>query len=73
MAQPAPRDRADRQPEPKLRERFQREHASEAQHARPLTEERIAELGDGGPWRSDQEFETWLRDLATSREPESCG
>lgn len=75
MAQPAPRDRADHQPKPKpkLQERFQREPASEAQRARPLTDERIAELGDGGPWGSDQEFETWLRDLAASREPESCG
>jgi hypothetical protein len=68
MAQPAPRDRADRQPKPKLRERFQRASASEAQRGEPLTEQRIAELGDGGPWKSDQEFETWLCDLAASRE-----
>jgi hypothetical protein len=73
MAQPAPRDHTDRQPKPRLRERFRRDPASEAQRGKPLTEQRIAELGDGGPWKSDQEFEAWLRDLTASREAESCG
>jgi len=73
MAQTAPRDHPDREPSPKARERFRRDPASEDQRGTPLTEQRIAELGDGGPWKSDQEFEAWLRDLAASREAESCG
>ena len=38
------------------------------EYRRPLTEERITELGDGGPWKSDREFEDWLCGLAASRE-----
>jgi len=68
MGQPAPRGETARQAKPRARERFRRDPSSEIERRRPLTEERIAELGDGGPWKSDREFEDWLCGLAASRE-----
>jgi hypothetical protein len=68
MGQPAPRDEPVRQAEPRARDPFRRQPSSEMEYRRPLTEERITELGDGGPWKSDREFEDWLCGLAASRE-----
>jgi hypothetical protein len=38
----------------------------------PLTAELIEELGSGGPWKSDDEFERWMDILAAAMtRPES--
>jgi hypothetical protein len=34
----------------------------------PLTREDLRELGDGGPWESDEEFDRWLAALCESRQ-----
>jgi hypothetical protein len=34
---------------------------------KPLTRERLKELGTGGPWESDEEFEAYLAGIYDSR------
>jgi hypothetical protein len=38
-----------------------------AEGIKPLTRERLKELGTGGPWRSDEEFEAYLAAIYESR------
>jgi hypothetical protein len=38
----------------------------------PLTPDKIDELGTGGPWKDDEEFERWMEDLATSRKDDAA-
>jgi hypothetical protein len=45
----------------------QRASAKPLLRGRPLTAETIKELGDGGPWDSDEEFEEFLATLQRSR------
>ena len=61
MSQPA--QRTDR-PEGQRRYRLANEPYRPGQ---PLRREDLDELGDGGPWESDEEFERWLTDLRTLR------
>ena len=68
MGQPAPRDEPARRAKPRARDRLRPEPSSEIERRQPLTDERITELGDGGPWRSDREFDDWLCGLAASHE-----
>jgi hypothetical protein len=44
-----------------------RASAEPALRGRPLTAEIIEELGDGGPWDSDEEFEEFLAALQRGR------
>ena len=45
----------------------QRKSAQPSPRGRPLTAEMIEQLGDGGPWDSDEEFEEFLATLQRSR------
>jgi hypothetical protein len=38
----------------------------------PLTAELIDELGSGGPWQSDDEFERWMDILADARRDDAA-
>ena len=38
-----------------------------AKGVKPLTRERLNELGTGGPWESDEEFEEYLAAIYDSR------
>ena len=38
----------------------------------PLTAELIDELGPGGPWQSDDEFERWMAILADARHDDAA-
>ena len=38
----------------------------------PLTAELIDELGTGGPWQSDDEFEQWMNILAEVRRDDAA-
>jgi hypothetical protein len=38
----------------------------------PLTVELIDELGTGGPWQSDDEFERWMDVLADARRDDAA-
>ena len=38
-----------------------------AKGIKPLTRERLKELGTGGPWESDEEFEEYLTAIYDSR------
>jgi hypothetical protein len=62
VSQPQPQD-APRSPQRRWRkagERYRR--------GQPLTREDLKELGDGGPWESDEEFDRWLAALCESRQ-----
>jgi hypothetical protein len=45
----------------------QRESAQPSPRGGPLTAEMIEQLGDGGPWDSDEEFEEFLETLQRGR------
>jgi hypothetical protein len=60
VSQTAPR------PDPQAQQRF-RAKGHKYQPGQPLTREDLAELGDGGPWESDEEFADWLADLRRLR------
>ena len=38
----------------------------------PLTAEQIDELGSGGPWQSDDEFEQWMSILSDARHDDAA-
>jgi hypothetical protein len=38
----------------------------------PLTPDLIEELGTGGPWKSDDEFERWMDILADARRDDAA-
>ena len=50
-----------------------RHHPAEAEViTEPLTAELIDELGSGGPWQSDDEFEQWMDVLADARRDDAA-
>ena len=61
MSQPQPKAGPAR-PQRRFRTPGQKYEAGQ-----PLTREDLKELGDGGPWESDEEFTEWLEALAELR------
>jgi hypothetical protein len=55
-------------------------HAAKSRHratepdliTEPLTPELIDELGSGGPWESDDEFDQWLHILTDARRDDAA-
>ncbi len=54
-------------PDVVARRRRRAQRLAQAQGVPQLTPERIAELGTGGPWSSDEEFESWLAEIHSAR------
>jgi hypothetical protein len=68
MAEPAPRGKKGAQ-----RAGTPRHRPAEAEVITgPLTAELIDELGSGGPWQSDDEFERWMDILADARHDDAA-
>ena len=63
VSQPQPK--ADR-PVPEPQRRYRR-RGERYQPGQPLTREDLEELGTGGPWESDDEFDEWLETLVELR------
>lgn len=54
-------------PDAIARRRRRAEERAAAHGIKPLTSERLAEIGTGGPWSSDEEFEAYLAGIAARR------
>lgn len=68
MTEPAPRRKKRPQ-----RAATSRHRPTEANViTQPLTAELIEELGSGGPWLSDDEFERWMDVLADARRDDAA-
>jgi hypothetical protein len=68
MAEPAPKGKKGAQ-----RAAASRHRPTEAEViTEPLTAELIDDLGSGGPWQSDDEFERWMDILADARRDDAA-
>lgn len=68
MADPAPKGKRGMSRAARSRDRS----AEAGLITEPLTAELIDELGSGGPWQSDDEFERWMDILTDARRDDAA-